>query len=144
MEGKLGQVRNQEWMKERNQDERFAIIASAKRHGVPLEILVGVLRTETAGFSQAAVSEAGAVGVCQLTRDGSIAQLGGDFERAKHDWRYNLKLGTAYLAYCRNGARDWKHAIVRYNWGATIGKNWQGDVASLPSETQNYLRKVFV
>lgn len=73
------------------------------------------------------MSEARAAGADALMRDPEI----------------NVAMGTEYLSTMLeryNG--DVERALAAYNWGPGRADNWDGDRASLPAETQGYLRNI--
>lgn len=55
----------------------------------------------------------------------------------------NKSLGTEYLeAMLREYEGDTVRALVAYNWGPGKADEWDGDIASLPNETQKYVKNI--
>lgn len=94
------------------------ISASAARHGVDPALARAVAWQES-GFSQSAVSSAGAVGVMQLlpstARWFGPAVLGRRID--PHDLRDNIDGGVAYLAWLQRQAGDTSGALAAYYQG---------------------------
>ena len=94
------------------------ISASAARHGVDPALARAVAWQES-GFSQSAVSRAGAVGVMQLlpgtARWFGPAVLGRRID--PHDLRDNIDGGVAYLAWLQRQAGDTSGALAAYYQG---------------------------
>ena len=92
------------------------------------------------------VSSAGAVGIVQMVPKW---HSGVDFERVKKDPAYALNEGAKYFRELLDMyGGDYQKAAAAYNWGPgnlsklikEKGDNWK---MHLPSETKNYLKKVF-
>ena len=55
----------------------------------------------------------------------------------------NAQMGHEYLtAMLKRYNGDVARALVAYNWGPGNADNWDGNIASLPGETQGYLRNI--
>lgn len=92
------------------------------------------------------VSSAGAVGIVQMVPKW---HKNVDFERVKKDPAYALNEGAMYFRELLNMyGGDYQKAAAAYNWGPgnlsklikDKGDNWK---MHLPTETKNYLKKVF-
>lgn len=108
--------------------------ASAK-YGVDAGLVSAVAEAESGG-NQAAVSDAGAVGIMQLM-PGTAASLGVN----PYDAKENVEGGTKYLKELLNTfGGDVKKAVAAYNAGPQAVKDYNG-VPPYP-ETENYVNKV--
>jgi len=98
-----------------------SILEAHQRHALPVEVLLGVIRTES-GFNTDAVSSRGAVGLMQVMPT-TARQLASDL---KIDWTgehllldpsINIRLGSEYLhrMFERFGSAD--SALAAYNAG---------------------------
>ena len=92
------------------------------------------------------VSSAGAAGLMQIM-PGTAADPGFGVRPMDWDRRFepaeNRRFGTEYLgAMLENFDGDVSRALVAYNAGPGRAQNWRGDNASLPGETQGYLRNI--
>lgn len=96
---------------------------------------------QESGYNPRVTSKVGAYGLGQLM-DGAVTHLGGDTERAKTDWRYNLQLSARYLRWCLRQTGDTNTALMAYNWGIGNVRKWQRGEATPPSETVNYVKNV--
>lgn len=106
-----------------------AVIESAKKHGLPPELLGGLLWTESR-FDPGAVSKAGAIGIAQLMPE--TAQ-----EVGVNPWsiQEGVDGGAAYLAkMVRWKDGDLRAALAAYNAGPNV-REW-------PAETRVYVEKV--
>ena len=132
---------------------KYLIIETAKRNGAnPLQSLAQA--KQESGFSQSAVSPAGAIGVFQLM-PGTAADLGVN----PYDLEQNIDGGTRYIRQVNNwfpGRLDL--ALAAYNWGVgnvnrMIGGTtsfhpqslWPSPEAVLqrvPNETRDYIQRV--
>jgi soluble lytic murein transglycosylase-like protein len=132
---------------------KYLIIEAAKRNGAsPLQALAQA--KQESGFSQSAISPAGAIGVFQLM-PGTAADLGVN----PYDLNENIDGGTRYIRQCNNwfpGRLDL--ALSAYNWGvgntykmiwgSTLKppqSSWPSPEAVLqrvPNETRDYIQRV--
>lgn len=84
--------------------------------------------------------------IFQVARDMGVPVMGETADVAQMLMRnpeVNEAMGTEYLSTMLeryNG--DVERALVAYNWGPGNADNWNGDRASLPEETQGYLRNI--
>jgi soluble lytic murein transglycosylase-like protein len=85
--------------------------ASARAHGVPVDLFLRLVQQES-GWSMAAVSAKGAVGLAQLMPD-TAARLGVDI----HDPKQNLDGGARYLRMMYDRYGSWRLALAAYNAG---------------------------
>jgi soluble lytic murein transglycosylase-like protein len=117
--------------------------AAAERFGVPVEILLADIWSESNGDPQAE-SDAGAVGLMQLMPD-TAADLG---VADRTDPVANVMGGARYLSQlARLFDRDMAAMLAAYNWGpgnmqrrsGWPGKGWMG---RLPVETTIYVPRV--
>mgnify|MGYP005843954983 CR=1 FL=1 len=134
----------------------------AQQHKIPLEILYGLVRTESA-FIPNIKSRAGAIGLTQLmlatAKDaaGRIRRSGGpDFAindgKELEDPETNLYIGAWYLSYLIEKTGSPLLALASYNGGMTRVRNWRSSQARLAedlfletipiTETREYSRRV--
>ena len=121
---------------------RDAVVAAADHSEVDPLLVVTVMREES-GFSPEARSRAGALGLMQLmpvtarwiaTKEAIPA---GDL----HDPVYNIRLGTAYLAYLqRQFDDDLERVLAAYNGGEGNVARWK-DLSEAFPETRQYVRR---
>lgn len=122
------------------------IQAAAARYDLDPALIKGVIQTESA-FDPNAVSHAGAKGLMQLM-DGTARGLGvtDSFDPAQ-----NIDAGSRYLSYLlRKYDGNVASALAAYNagpgridrLGLTTDERVAARMDELPTETQNYLRKV--
>jgi hypothetical protein len=97
---------------------------AAGRHGVPRELVLGVIQVES-GFDPRSRSSVGASGLMQLmprTAESLARRLG----RERYDIddpEFNIEAGTAYLAYLMRRFGDVQLALAAYNAGpARVGR----------------------
>ncbi len=132
-------------------------------YGVDLEpaLAMSVARQESE-LNPQAVSPAGALGLMQLmprTAEKVAGGLGLRYDRARltSDWRYNARLGQAYLAGLIEEFGSYPLAVAGYNAGPHRVKQWleaNGDprtgevdmidwIETIPfAETRNYVQRV--
>ena len=114
-----------------------------------------VIKAES-GFSEHAVSEAGAVGLMQLMPSTAQFvceqnQIEFDAERLQ-DGEYNVMLGCIYLNYLSSRFADVKTMLAAYNAGEGVVSTWLKNtqysddgvhLKSIPyPETKSYVKKV--
>lgn len=134
------------------QDISFLINDAAERYGVSPKLVNAVVKTESAGKSDA-VSPKGAKGLMQLM-PATAKSLGVDDPM---DPAQNIEGGVKYLAQLIKKFGDEKLALAAYNWGegnirkqlARLAKRDKPQTlaailkyGSLPQETEDYIRKI--
>ncbi len=109
--------------------------ASARAHGVPEDLFLRLVQQES-GWSMAAVSVKGAIGLAQLMPE-TAAQLGVDIR----DPRQNLDGGARYLRMMYDRYGSWRLALAAYNAGPDAVDKTGG----VPPyrETQNYVAAIW-
>ena len=128
---------------------------AAEEFGVPLALVLAVIRTES-NFRADAVSTAGARGLMQLLpqtfvflRDEQLCETLSDSEIDTP--RTNVRYGTYYLSYLKARFGTWPEALAAYNAGEGRVALWLNDPAlskdgrlqRIPfPETAAYLEKV--
>lgn len=127
-------------------------------------MLQGAVIQQESGGNPNAVSPVGATGIMQLMPETAMSPGFGVrniFEHARslgvpvvgetpeiaaalmRDPRVNAQMGNEYLtAMLERYNGDVPRALAAYNWGAGRADNWDGNIESLPSETQGYLRNI--
>lgn len=88
----------------------------SKKYGVPEDIIVGHLITESA-VNQGVTSEAGAVGLMQIM-PATAKGMGLDFGKIKQDKLYNLEAGVRLLAMEKKATGNWEDASRSYFAGS--------------------------
>lgn len=108
--------------------------AAARRHNVPEDLFLRLVRTES-NFRPAAVSSKGAIGLVQLMP--GTAQL---LRVNPHDPAQNLEGGARYLSMQYRKFGDWRLALAAYNAGPGAVERYRG----VPPyrETQNYVKAI--
>jgi len=108
--------------------------SAARRHGVPEDLFLRLVRTES-NFRPAAVSSKGAIGLAQLMP--GTARL---LRVNPHDPKQNLEGGARYLSMQYRKFGDWRLALAAYNAGPGAVEKYKG----VPpyAETQQYVRKI--
>lgn len=115
------------------------IYESARRHDLHPELVVAVVRAESA-FGRSAVSHKGARGLMQLM-PATALRFGVTSERI-HDPAANLDAGTRYLAWLLERFEgNLAYALAGYNAGEGTVDRYRG----VPPyrETQGYVAKIF-
>jgi hypothetical protein len=115
------------------------IHAAARRHDVHPELVVAVVRAESA-FGQGAISHKGARGLMQLM-PATALRFGVTTDRI-HDPAANLDAGTRYLAWLlERFDGNLAYALAGYNAGEGTVDRYRG----VPPyrETQGYVAKIF-
>jgi soluble lytic murein transglycosylase-like protein len=97
------------------------VVAEAERHGLDWELVLAVIRIESA-FYNFARSEAGALGLMQImpaTGEELASELGIAWrgEETLFNPVTNVRMGTAYLRYLYRTFGRWDRALAAYNWG---------------------------
>ena len=135
---------------------RPIVVASARRSGVPRELVWSVMREES-GFSPTIESWANAVGLMQLlVRTAARAGSEHNMEvnrRRLHDPAVNIKLGATYLGFLRRtfGGNP-ALAIAGYNAGEGAAMRWVRKMGNVPldelleripyDQTRRYTKRV--
>lgn len=114
---------------------------------LPFDDLIARMVLRESGGNPNAVSPAGAAGLLQIM-PATAAKPG--FGVTPLPWAdvfdpdANLAFGKDYMsAMIDRYGGDQRRAAVAYNWGVGNADKWDGDVASLPAETQGYLLSIF-
>jgi soluble lytic murein transglycosylase len=97
------------------------LLACAREHGLDVELLLGVMRVESA-FNNFARSDKGALGLMQVmpaTGEAVARDLGIEWrgERTLFDPVLNVRIGSAYLGWLHSRYGDRERALAAYNWG---------------------------
>ena len=108
--------------------------AAARRHGVPEDLFLRLVRTES-NFRPTAKSTKGAIGLAQLMPQ-TARLLGVN----PHDPRQNLEGGARYLSQQYRKFGDWRLALAAYNAGPKAVEQYKG----VPPyrETQHYVKAI--
>ena len=108
--------------------------AAARRHNVPEDLFLRLVRTES-GFHPAAKSSKGAIGLAQLMPF-TARNLGVN----PHDPKQNLEGGARYLSQQYRRFGDWRLALAAYNAGPEAVARYRG----VPpyKETQHYVKAI--
>jgi len=108
--------------------------AAARRHRVPEDLFLALVRTES-NFRPAAKSSKGAIGLAQLMPH-TARGLGVN----PHDPGQNLEGGARYLSQQYRRFGDWRLALAAYNAGPEAVERYRG----VPPyrETQQYVRAI--
>ena len=109
----------------------------ANQYGIPNNIFQNVVSTESS-WNPNAVSSKGAIGLGQLM-PGTAANLGVN----PYDWQQNLQGTGQYLSQLYNKFGNWVDAVAAYNAGPGRIQSVLNGNSTLPTETQNYVQKVF-
>ena len=131
---------------------RQYVLKYSSEFGVPENLIWAVIKTES-GFDASAISDAGAVGLMQLTEptfnEISNQRLKDGFDAGmRYDPETNIRYGTYYLSYLHARYSNWDTVLAAYNAGLGNVDNWLGDKTSLSSddipfkETRDYVKKV--
>jgi soluble lytic murein transglycosylase-like protein len=119
-------------------DVRFA----AQGQGIDPNLAVALFRQEGGGYRK--VSPAGAFGPAQLMPE-TAASLGvaTSPDDPNYSWETNAEAGVKYFAQMMARYHgDKVRALVAYNWGPGHADKWDGKIADLPLETQNYVARI--
>ncbi|HMQ92137.1 MAG TPA: lytic transglycosylase domain-containing protein [Amaricoccus sp.] len=108
--------------------------AAARRHGVPEDLFLRLVRTES-NFRPTAKSTKGAIGLAQLMPQ-TARLLGVN----PHDPKQNLEGGARYLSQQYRKFGDWRLALAAYNAGPKAVEQYKG----VPPyrETQHYVKAI--
>jgi len=110
----------------------------AGQYGLDPNLFTNLLQAESS-FNPNAVSPKGAIGVGQLM-PGTAASLGVN----PHDWQQNIQGSAQYLSSLINQFGGNQAAgVAAYNAGPGRVASVLNGTATLPSETQSYLDKIF-
>lgn len=137
------------------QDYSEYVSEYASAYGVPEYIVYAVIRTES-GFVSNARSDAGAVGLMQITPDTfewiSMLMKKQLDSGMLYDPRTNIEYGTYLLSYLYMRYNRWDTVFAAYNAGAARVDGWLADeentdkdgrLVSIPyEETRRYVNKV--
>ena len=96
------------------------IVAEAKRWDLDHDLILAVIRTESA-FNTFAVSKVGALGLMQIMpKTGEMLARQFEIEWSPDvlfDPVVNIRMGTRYLAFLYGRYGRWESALAAYNWG---------------------------
>lgn len=108
--------------------------AAARRHNVPEDLFLRLVHQES-GFSRAAVSTKGAIGLAQLMPE-TARYLGVNPSNPSE----NLEGGARYLREQYQRFGDWRLALAAYNAGPEAVAQYHG----IPpyAETQHYVKAI--
>lgn len=130
---------------------RDLLIENSDKYQIPIEVLYGVIKTES-NFDENAMSSAGACGLMQLMPEtfAWLQTVKGESipELEIFDPKVNLDYGSSYLAMLYERFGNWDTVFAAYNAGPTIVSVWlqssEGTTLNeIPySETDNYVKKV--
>lgn len=117
------------------------IVASEQNYNLPSSLLARVLDIESAyrddiiqGLKR---SSAGALGIAQI-----VPRYHPDIDPL--DPAQAIPYAARYLQSLYAMFGTWPKAIAAYNWGlGNLKKYLSGEIESIPSETKNYLQKIF-
>lgn len=111
-----------------------SVAENAASYGIPEHILWATLKVNS-DFTSNAVSDGGAIGLCQLTPAqfsfictellGTEAQDAGML----YDPATNLRAGSAYLSYLYDRYGVWNHTFAAYRAGTEAVDAWLADPA---------------
>lgn len=90
--------------------------AAARKHNLPLALLLAVARGES-DFDAAAVSSANAIGVMQIQWPGTAKTLGIHRKQALFDACTNIEAGARYLKQLKDQFGSIHRALAAYNYG---------------------------
>ena len=127
----------------------------AQDYAIPPEIIYSIINTES-GFRSDAVSNKGAIGLMQITKDTFdwlMTKTGENLsDGLLYDPETNIKYGVFLLKYLYGEFKSWDLVYAAYNAGLNRVKNdWMnnpdyikdGEIQDIPfDETKNYIKKV--
>jgi len=130
-----GEKRFKRPKEERLRKIKKKVIYYARKHGIPEELFLNLVRAES-NFNPRAVSPKGAMGLCQLMPQ-TARELG---VKNPFDVDENLNAGAKYLKKLYKKYKDWKLALAAYNAGEGAVDRYRG----IPPyrETISYIKKV--
>ena len=115
----------------------------ATQYGIDPNLFSNIINQESSWNPQA-VSPVGAQGLGQVMPDTArqpgfgVTPLSDPF-----DPNDNLRFSGEYFSKMMNRYDgDTNRALAAYNWGAGNADKWDGNLASLPEETRNYITKI--
>lgn len=125
-----------------NSDIEKAVDKASKKYNVDKSLIMAVIKQESS-FTPYVTSKAGAMGLMQLMPD-TAKELG---VKKPYDIEENVDGGTKYLSGLLQMYGNTKElALSAYNAGSGTLKRYGVDsadkITKLPSETQNYVKKV--
>jgi soluble lytic murein transglycosylase-like protein len=115
------------------------IARSAQRHGVPVNLMRAISRTESDG-RRGAVSKKGARGEFQVMPE-TAKELGYTPDEM-HDKEYGAEAAARHLKKLRERKGSWTDAVAAYNAGAARVAYRKRTGEPLPAETREYVRRV--
>lgn len=99
------------------------IVTEATKRGVPVPLVLGVMRVENNSFKSRAKSVVGAMGLMQIMPKVWLPSYGKKYGWDLENDTTNIKMGISILAiYLKNNPGDWRTALLRYN-GCVRGTN---------------------
>ena len=108
-----------------------------------LDSLWPAVQQQESGNDPNAVSPVGAFGLAQLMPATAANPGFGIAPLNPADPNDNARLGQQYLGAMLNRYNgDATKALVAYNWGPGNADKWNGNIGSLPKETQNYVSSI--
>lgn len=114
---------------------------------IPIDSLIQrVIQQESGGNPNAVNPNTGASGLMQIM-PATAASPGFGVAPMPWDQRFdpaaNQRFGTDYMhAMLNRYGGDQARALAAYNWGPGNADKWDGDMASLPAETRNYITNI--
>jgi len=124
-------------------DYRALATKAAQERGIDPNLYLALIQQES-GFNPTAESPVGAYGLTQVMPATAsdpgwgIAPLSN-----RDDPNEQIRFGADYLdAMLGRYDGDTSKALAAYNWGAGNADKWDGDLSSLPEETQGYIRNI--
>ena len=126
----------------------------SEQYSVPKEIVCAVINTESS-FDSSALSEAGALGLMQITKETFWWLLSKNGEDISVDMLYdpetNIKYGTYFLSILYEEFGSWDTVYAAYNAGRSRVNSWlsddevtkDGKLVNIPyPETARYVKRV--
>jgi soluble lytic murein transglycosylase-like protein len=106
-------------------------------YGVPTDLLARIAYQESTFNPNAVNPKSGAVGMFQL----EPADFPG---AASMSWQEQAETAAKFLVVLHRQFNDWQMAVAAYDWGpGNMSKYEDGQIATLPDETRNYITEVF-
>ncbi len=122
-------IKKQEYINKANQTEQ--------RYGLPTNLLVGLLKTES-GLNPNAVSSAGARGIAQFMPATAKA-----FGIDPHNVDQAIDAAGKYLSENYKKLGNWDDTLRSYNMGLNNVYKWKQGKIKLPKETAEYTGKIY-